>query len=94
MVGYIKQDLSFIYPWFTVENADGETVLKIKGPCWTCKWCDVEFEVCLSNVVRGMSPHSVTNWLVTCVTTQCRIHKYIPVIFLMPVTCPNFRCIC
>ncbi|CAI8044503.1 Phospholipid scramblase 2 [Geodia barretti] len=45
VVGYVKQDLSFIYPWFTIENADGEPVLKIKGPCWTCKWCEVEFEV-------------------------------------------------
>ena len=26
-------------------NADRETVLKIKGPCWTCKFCDVEFNV-------------------------------------------------
>ena len=45
VVGYVRQDLSFIYPWFTIENADGEPVLKIKGPCWTCKWCEVEFEV-------------------------------------------------
>ena len=45
VVGYIKQDCTFVYPWFTVENAEGEVVLKIKGPCWTCKWCDVEFQV-------------------------------------------------
>ena len=44
-IGHIEQDLTFIYPWFSVKNADGETVLKIRGPCWTCKWCDVEFEV-------------------------------------------------
>jgi hypothetical protein len=45
VVGYVKQDVSLIYPWFTIENAEGEPVLKIKGPCWTCKWCEVEFEV-------------------------------------------------
>ncbi len=45
-VGYIKQDCSFIYPWYTIQNADREDILKIKGPCWTCKWCDVEFTVC------------------------------------------------
>ena len=44
-VGWIKQDCTFIYPWFSIQNADGETVLKIKGPCWTCRWCDIEFQV-------------------------------------------------
>ncbi len=44
-VGWIKQECSFIYPRFSIQNADGETILTIKGPCWTCKWCDVEFEV-------------------------------------------------
>ena len=45
-MGYIKQDFSLVYPWFTAENAEGEPVLKIKGPCWTCKFCDIEFQVC------------------------------------------------
>lgn len=44
-IGFIKQDCTFIYPWFSVQNADGETVLKIKGPCWTCRWCDIEFQI-------------------------------------------------
>ena len=46
VIGSIKQDISFIYPWFSVENASGEVVLKIKGPLCTCKWCEVEFQVC------------------------------------------------
>ena len=44
-IGWVKQDCSFIYPAFSIQNADGDTVLKIKGPCWTCRWCDVEFKV-------------------------------------------------
>lgn len=45
VIGYIQQDCSFVYPWFSVLNAEEETVLKIKGPCWTCKFCEAEFEV-------------------------------------------------
>ena len=45
VIGYIKQDCSFIYPWFSIENAEGDTVLKIKGPFCTCKFCEVQFEV-------------------------------------------------
>ena len=45
-VGWIKQEFSFIYPKFSIQNANGDTILTIKGPCWTCKWCDVEFQVC------------------------------------------------
>lgn len=45
VIGYIQQDCSFVYPWFSVLNAEEETVLRIKGPCWTCKFCESEFEV-------------------------------------------------
>lgn len=48
VVGHIKQDVSLVYPWFSVEDAEGQVVLKIKGPLCTCKWCDVEFQVHLS----------------------------------------------
>ena len=44
-IGYIKQDFSFIYPCFSIQNADGDTILRIKGPCFTCQWCEVEFQV-------------------------------------------------
>jgi len=44
VIGHIEQEYTW-FPTFTVKNADNETVLMIKGPCWTCKWCDVEFEV-------------------------------------------------
>ena len=49
-IGYIQQDFTFFYPWFSIQNEDRETLLKLKGPC--CYMCgDVEFEVravCLS----------------------------------------------
>lgn len=44
-IGWIKQDCYFVFPSFSILNAERETVLKIRGPCWTCKWCDVEFKV-------------------------------------------------
>ena len=52
-IGHIEQDCTFIFPWFTVKNADGDTVLKIRGPCLTCKWCDVEFEVIVGELSYG-----------------------------------------
>ena len=45
VIGYVQQDCSFVYPWFSVRNAEEETVLRIKGPCSTCKYCEFEFEV-------------------------------------------------
>ena len=49
-IGYIQQDFTLFYPWFSIQNEDRETLLKLKGPCcYTCG--DVEFEVravCLS----------------------------------------------
>ena len=46
VIGYVEQDCSFIYPWFSLKNADEETVLKIKGPLCACKCCwDVEFSI-------------------------------------------------
>lgn len=52
-IGYIKQDCTFVYPWFSIQNADRETILKIKGPCWTCKFCDVEFNVSVGWLDEG-----------------------------------------
>ncbi|XP_019864431.1 PREDICTED: phospholipid scramblase 2-like isoform X2 [Amphimedon queenslandica] len=46
VIGFVEQDCSLVYPWFSLKNADGETVLKIKGPLCPCKCCyDVEFQV-------------------------------------------------
>ncbi|GAB6020563.1 Putative UDP-glucuronosyltransferase ugt-50 [Chamberlinius hualienensis] len=46
LVGRIRQNWSICIPHFTIENANGDTVLKIKGPCCTCSCCgDVEFDV-------------------------------------------------
>ncbi len=50
-VGFIKQDFSFINPKFSVQNALEETILKIKGPCLPCKWCEAEFQVCFSMAI-------------------------------------------
>ncbi|VDI30685.1 Hypothetical predicted protein [Mytilus galloprovincialis] len=46
VVGYVSQAWSLCKPRFKIENAEGETVLRIKGPC--CQWemCgDIEFDV-------------------------------------------------
>ena len=44
-IGYIQQDFTFLYPWFSILNEDRDTLLKLKGPC-CCYTCgDVEFEV-------------------------------------------------
>ena len=50
VVGYVKQDgLGIIRPWFFIQNADGETILKIKGPVLGCAcYADANFEVGLS----------------------------------------------
>ena len=44
-IGYIQQDFTFLYPWFTIQDEDRETLLKLKGPCCYCMCGDVEFEV-------------------------------------------------
>ena len=47
VIGYIKQDVTVFFPWFSIQNEDHDTVLKVKGPCctwpWTCS--ELEFEV-------------------------------------------------
>ena len=43
VIGYIKQDLSFLSSWFSVVNVDEEVVLKITGP--PCRFGEVEFQV-------------------------------------------------
>ena len=33
-------------PQFSIVNAEGDVMLRIKGPCCTCQFCaDIEFEV-------------------------------------------------
>ena len=44
-IGWIKQNLSFLSPDFSVTDESGELMYRVKGPCLTCKWCDVEFHV-------------------------------------------------
>jgi len=46
VIGYVKQGWSICKPKFWVQNAAGEDILRIDGPCFTCSMCgDVEFDV-------------------------------------------------
>lgn len=46
LIGKVVQDWSLCYPSFRVQNATGETVLRIEGPLCTFSICgDVEFKV-------------------------------------------------
>ncbi|XP_077971107.1 phospholipid scramblase 2-like [Styela clava] len=46
VIGSIEQTWDIFLPKFDVKNEQGETVLKIEGPCFTCNFCgDVEFKV-------------------------------------------------
>ena len=67
-IGWVKQDCTFLFPWYSVQNADGETVLKIKGPCWQCKWCDIEFQVYLFMFHHDISLKKLKNLIVTIIT--------------------------
>ena len=58
-VGWIKQDLSWWYTWMSIQDASGQTVLKIKGPCCTCDWCENEFQVKLAPSSPCSKPLSV-----------------------------------
>ena len=58
-VGWIKQDLSWWYTWMSIQDASGQTVLKIKGPCCTCDWCENEFQVNLAPISPCSKPLSV-----------------------------------
>ena len=63
VVGYVSQAWSLCKPRFKIENAEGETVLRIKGPC--CQWemCgDIEFDVscwCFWCIVGSLSTGTV-----------------------------------
>ncbi|KAF6020102.1 hypothetical protein EB796_021599 [Bugula neritina] len=46
VIGYVKQGWSICKPKFWIQNAAGEDILRIDGPCFTCSICgDVEFDV-------------------------------------------------
>ncbi|GFY78767.1 phospholipid scramblase 1, partial [Trichonephila inaurata madagascariensis] len=53
LVGRVVQEWSILTPQFRIENASGETVLRIEGPFCTFSICgDVEFEVLSTNGVK------------------------------------------
>ncbi|KAG1670556.1 Phospholipid scramblase 2 [Nymphon striatum] len=46
IIGFVEQDWSLCFPRFSIQNAEGETILKIKGPFCTWAICgDIEFEI-------------------------------------------------
>ncbi|XP_013380673.1 phospholipid scramblase 1 [Lingula anatina] len=46
VIGYVKQSWSVCVPKFAICNAEGDTVLRIEGPCVPCSACgDVIFDV-------------------------------------------------
>lgn len=47
VVGYVKQDpLGILHPWFYIQNAEEETVLRMKGPALGCScYSDANFFV-------------------------------------------------
>ncbi|XP_036002333.1 phospholipid scramblase 2 [Fundulus heteroclitus] len=45
-VGFVKQDWHPFLPKFSIQGADGQTVLRLEGPCFACNCCgDVNFEL-------------------------------------------------
>lgn len=45
-IGYIKQDWHPFLPKFSIQGADGETFMKLDGPCFACNCCgDVNYEL-------------------------------------------------
>lgn len=47
VIGYVTQDaFGILRPWFSIQNAEGDTVLKIKGPVLGCScYSDANFDV-------------------------------------------------
>ncbi|MEQ2176231.1 Phospholipid scramblase 3 [Goodea atripinnis] len=44
-VGFVKQDWHPFLPKFSIQGADGQTLLRLEGPCFACNCCgDVNFE--------------------------------------------------
>lgn len=46
-IGYVRQGWSLCRPVFKIEDANGDTKIRVQGPCITCNMCmaDVIFEV-------------------------------------------------
>ncbi|XP_047242477.1 phospholipid scramblase 2-like isoform X1 [Girardinichthys multiradiatus] len=45
-VGFVKQDWHPFLPKFSIQGADGQTLLRLEGPCFACNCCgDVNFEL-------------------------------------------------
>ena len=45
-VGMVQQKLTKVYPEYYIKDATGAQVLKIRGPCCMCKFCDIDFIIC------------------------------------------------
>ena len=56
LIGYVRQAWSCCIPKYKIQNANDETVLRVKGPCCRCNICgDIEFEVSVPGGVVGRS---------------------------------------
>lgn len=57
VVGYVKQDpCGILNPWFSIQNADEETVLMVKGPRCGCScYSDAHFVVRFKFIFRTCS---------------------------------------
>ena len=48
VIGYVKQEaLGILRPWFSIQNADEETILRIRGPILGCS-CYSDTNFCVS----------------------------------------------
>lgn len=46
VIGTVEQNWTFITPSFVVKNSAGDVILRIEGPCCTCRCCaDVNFKI-------------------------------------------------
>lgn len=59
VAGYVCQSWSLCKPRMRIENAEGETVLRIKGPCCQLNICgDIEFDVSMmSSLLENFIKH-------------------------------------
>ena len=54
LLGTIEQEWSICIPKIVIKDSSGNVVLRITGPCWTCRCCtDVTFDVSVCSFFLG-----------------------------------------
>ena len=87
------QDCTFVYPWFSLKNADRETVLKIKGPLCPCKCCkDVEFQVIEYQINTGplLVAYYTMQYCIEDVRNEMKWYIYFDTYKVMLFQCYNY----